>query len=137
MTTTRRKTLKTLAQGAVLAAAGPLPVLAQSSWPTKPVRMIVPFAIGGATGLVGRLVADGLAQKWGQQVNIEARTGAGGNIGAAQVARAAGDGHTLLVTAAALAIAPAVPRGSGSTTYPISSPREAPSPKYSSISRGR
>lgn len=106
MTTTRRKTLKTLAQGALLAAAAPIPALAQSSWPTKPVRMIVPFAIGGATGLVGRLVADGLAQKWGQQVIVEARTGAGGNIGGEVVARAAPDGYTLLMASGSITINP-------------------------------
>ena len=106
MTMSRRKTLTTLAQGALLAAAGPLPAFAQSNWPTRPVRMIVPFAIGGATGLVGRLVADALAQKWGQPVIVEARTGAGGNIGGEVVAKAAPDGYTLLMAWGSITINP-------------------------------
>jgi tripartite-type tricarboxylate transporter receptor subunit TctC len=106
MTLTRRKTLKTLAQGAILAAAGPLPAFAQAPWPTRPVRMIIPFAIGGATGLVGRLVADALAQKWGQPVVVEARTGAGGNIGGELVAKAAPDGYTLLMASGSITINP-------------------------------
>jgi tripartite-type tricarboxylate transporter receptor subunit TctC len=110
MTTTRRKTLEMLARGAALAAAGPLalPSRAQPAWPTKPVRMIVPFAVGGTTGLVGRLVADRLSQVWGHQVIVEARTGAGGNIGGDAVAKAAPDGYTLLMASGSITINPAL-----------------------------
>ena len=78
------------------------------SYPTRPVRVVVPYPPGGGTDVVARRVADHMRTTLGQPVIVENVPGAGGNIGAAQVARAAGDGHTLLVTAAALAIAPAV-----------------------------
>jgi tripartite-type tricarboxylate transporter receptor subunit TctC len=110
MTVTRRKTLKLLAQGSVLAATTPLalPALAQTGWPTRPVRMIVPFAVGGATGLVGRLVADGLSRMWGQQVIVEARTGAGGNVGGDVVVRSPPDGYTLLIASGSITINPSL-----------------------------
>ncbi|WP_159993053.1 tripartite tricarboxylate transporter substrate binding protein [Roseomonas sp. 18066] len=77
---------------AVLAA----PALhAQPAWPTKPVRVIVPFAPGGPTDLIGRLVAERLGQEIGGTAVVENRPGANGNIGAAAAA-ADGDGHTVL-----------------------------------------
>jgi tripartite-type tricarboxylate transporter receptor subunit TctC len=82
--------------------------LQAQSYPTKPVRLVVPYPPGGGTDVVARKVADHMRTTLGQSVIVENVPGAGGNIGAAQVARAAGDGYTLLVTAAALAIAPAV-----------------------------
>jgi tripartite-type tricarboxylate transporter receptor subunit TctC len=69
----------------------------QPAWPARPVRIIVPFAAGGTADVLARLVGERLAAKWQQQVVIDNRPGAGGNIGAEQVARAAGDGHTLLL----------------------------------------
>jgi tripartite-type tricarboxylate transporter receptor subunit TctC len=76
--------------GALLVAG----VQAQS-WPTKPVRFIVPFPPGGATDISARLVGEKLSQIWGQTVVIENRGGAGGGLGAAEAARAAPDGYTL------------------------------------------
>src|SRR6185295_1317184 len=65
------------------------------SYPAKPVRYIVAFAVGDGPDIVARLVGDRLAKVWGQQVLVENRTGAGGTIGAAYVARAPADGYTV------------------------------------------
>ena len=72
------------------------PALAQGEWPSQPIRIILPYAAGGPTDLIARLVADALLPRLSQRVLVENRTGAGGNIGAAAVARAAPDGHTFL-----------------------------------------
>jgi tripartite-type tricarboxylate transporter receptor subunit TctC len=70
---------------------------AQDTWPTRPVRVIVPFSLGGATDLVARILGPALAETLGQPFVIENRPGASGNIGVEIVAKAAPDGHTLLV----------------------------------------
>lgn len=69
---------------------------ASQSFPTKPVRYIVPFGAGSSPDIVGRLLADQLTRLWGQQVIVDNRVGAAGTIGAAFVAKAPPDGHTLL-----------------------------------------
>src|SRR5690606_4096684 len=66
-------------------------------WPTQPIRLIVPFGPGGGSDLVGRVLAKHLGEKLGETVVVENRPGAGGSIGAAQVARSAADGYTLLL----------------------------------------
>ena len=70
---------------------------AQTQYPTRPVRMVVGFAAGGATDLFARIVAQRLTERWGQQVVVDNRTGAGGSLGTAIVAKAQPDGYTLAV----------------------------------------
>ncbi|HEX5092241.1 MAG TPA: tripartite tricarboxylate transporter substrate binding protein [Burkholderiales bacterium] len=82
------RVLAALAAGAVLC----VPAFAQS-WPTKPVRFIVPFPPGGATDISARLLSQKLNEMWGQSVVIENRGGAGGGVGAAEAAKMAPDGH--------------------------------------------
>ena len=72
------------------------PVAAQT-YPTKPIRMIVPFAPGGGTDILARIIGQQLADAWGQPVNVENRAGASGNLGTELVARSAPDGHTLVM----------------------------------------
>lgn len=74
-----------------------LPVAAQSEFPDKTISLVVPFAAGGSTDLVGRIVADAMAQQLGQQVVVVNQAGAGGVLGATSVADAAPDGYTILM----------------------------------------
>lgn len=70
---------------------------AQSTYPNKQIRLVVPFAAAGTTDLLGRIVAQHLSDVWGQQVVVDNKTGAGGNVGAEVVAKAPADGYTLLL----------------------------------------
>ena len=86
----------------------PLPVLAQSAWPSKPVRIVVPFAPAGTTDILARALAPELSRAFGQPFVIENKPGAGGNVGADLVAKS-NDGHTLLMgTVGTHAINPAL-----------------------------
>ncbi len=89
----------------VLALAGP--ALAQS-YPTKPVRIIVPFAAGGPTDVIARIVAAKLTESLKQQVYVENLPGAGGNTGTATAAKAPADGHTLLVVSTGFMVNPSL-----------------------------
>jgi len=75
------------------------------SYPAKSVRVIVPFSAGGATDIVARVIGQKLGEAWGQQVVIDNRAGAGGNIGGELVAKAAADGYTLFMTSGSIVTA--------------------------------
>src|ERR1700704_3985096 len=85
----------------VTLAMAALPHLAnaQGTFPSHPVKFIVPFPAGGINDVLARIAADKLQAKWGQPIIIEQKTGAGGNIGADAAAKAEPDGHTLFVSA--------------------------------------
>ncbi len=91
-----RRTILQFAAGAVASQLGPLVARAQS-YPTRPVRWVVPFPPGGATDVVARLVSQWLSERFGQPVVIENRGGAGGNIGVQAVVNAPPDGYTMLL----------------------------------------
>ena len=95
-----RRALLAGAAAATAALAAPGVVRAQpgGTWPNQPVRMILPYAPGGPTDVIARLVCDTLSQRLPQRVVVENRTGAGGNIGASAVAKARPDGATFLFT---------------------------------------
>jgi tripartite-type tricarboxylate transporter receptor subunit TctC len=78
------------------------------SYPTRSVRLIVPFAAGGPTDVIARIVAQKLSETWGQQVYTENIPGAGGNIGVAMVARSPADGYTVLVVSTGFIVNPSM-----------------------------
>ncbi|WP_431284739.1 tripartite tricarboxylate transporter substrate-binding protein [Humitalea sp. 24SJ18S-53] len=104
--------MTTIARRSILAATLAAPALAQAqdNWPNRPVRIIIPAAPGGSNDAVGRPLAERMQQILGQPVVIDNRAGAGGVIGANEVARARPDGHTLMIHSSSFATASAVQR---------------------------
>jgi len=88
----------------IFAACVPALLHAQA-YPAKPVRLIIPFPPGGATDIVGRLLAQKLTEIWGQQVVVDNRAGAGGNIGGEAAAKAPADGYTLILVSGSMVTA--------------------------------
>ena len=102
--TLQRRKLVFFAAGALLVGAATLasaPAKAQDTWPSRPIRLIVPFAAGGPSDATGRFLADGLQRELKQSVIVDNKPGAGASIGAGAVAKAAPDGYTLLLGHAA------------------------------------
>ena len=98
----QRATFATLIAAGIAVAA--TPGIAAQNFPTKPVRLIVPFTAGSATDLLARRVAPKMSDNWGQQVVVDNRGGGGGTLGAGIVAKATPDGYTLLVHSIAFAM---------------------------------
>jgi tripartite-type tricarboxylate transporter receptor subunit TctC len=96
---------------AALAVQG-VAVRAQEAWPSRPARILVPFAPGGTTDIPARIIADHLARRLGRPFVVENRSGAGGALGIRAVAQAS-DGHTLLHSTSAVAVLPALQRDPG------------------------
>jgi tripartite-type tricarboxylate transporter receptor subunit TctC len=119
---------------AVPAALGALPLhaLAQGgAWPTRPIRLVIAYPPGGSTDIAGRLLADALGKRLGQQVVVDNRAGAGGTLGALSVVRAEPDGYTLLMAASPeVSIAPitmkAIPYDPVKDLQPISMVGQVP-----------
>ena len=101
-----KRTLMRATAGALLLLTAPLSMA--QAWPARPIRLVVPFPPGGLIDNMARLVGSRLSQELGQPVVIDNKPGAGGNVGAAEAARAPADGYTLLMASPALTISPAV-----------------------------
>ncbi len=89
-----------------LAALAPLAAAAQSGYPNKPIRVIVPFAAGSTTDIIARAITDKMSQSMGQQLVVENRGGASGTIGQAAVAQAQPDGYTIMIHSSSHTVSP-------------------------------
>jgi tripartite-type tricarboxylate transporter receptor subunit TctC len=100
----RIRSLLLTAAGVLLALTAPL--AAQSDYPNRPIRLIIPFPPGGSNDVVGRMVATHLGEKLGKQIVVDNRAGAGGTVGTEIVSKAPADGYTLGVVSIAHAVNP-------------------------------
>src|SRR5262249_49552304 len=116
------------------ASAAALSVASRLAWaetyPTRPVRMIVPFAPGGPTDIVARLLTEKLGERLGRQFYVENIAGAGGNLGMRAAARAAPDGYTLVLVSSSYMVNPSlypkVPYDQSKDFVPVTLPAYAP-----------
>ena len=92
---------KALLAGLLIASCG---LLQAQSYPDKPVRFVVPFAPGGPTDIIARLLSQKLSEVWRQTVVVENRPGAGGNVGTAQVVKSVPDGYTVLINTSSMTV---------------------------------
>ena len=98
-----------LTASATVAVSAPFLARAQQGWPSRPVRVLVPYPPGSGTDIIGRVLAERLQTAWGQPVVVENRPGGGGTIGTEAGARAAPDGQTFLISdVGPLAMAPSL-----------------------------
>ena len=100
----RRLCLALLSGAAGMAALAPMGFAQAQSYPSKPITLVVPFPPGGPTDQVARVLAQKLTEQMGQSVVVDNKPGANGNIGGAQVAKAAGDGYTLLYNTSSITL---------------------------------
>ena len=118
---------------ALTSAVAPTSALAQAPlWPSKPLRLVIPFPAGGATDIIGRTIAQKLSAALGQQVVVDNKPGAGGTIGADLVAKAAPDGYTLLMSTSSThsigpALNPKIPYDAVKDFAPVGHVANAPS----------
>ncbi len=108
MRATTKKVLAVAITATSMATAMVLPTAAWAAYPDKPITMVIPYATGGSTDVIGRLIAEAMTRDLGQQVVVENAGGAGGTIGTAKVARAPADGYTILLHNMGIATAPAL-----------------------------
>ena len=108
MPVNRRALLAAAASALALATA---PVLAQDAYPSKPIRIIVPFSAGGIVDAIARTISEKMSARYGQPVVVDNKTGAGGAIGTDLVAKSAADGYTLLLASPSHAVAPSLQKG--------------------------
>jgi tripartite-type tricarboxylate transporter receptor subunit TctC len=106
--TTVGRRLAVLSAGLIVAGLSAAPSRAADSYPDHKVRMIVPFAAGGPTDVIGRMVAERLSDAWGQQIYVENMPGAGGNLGVETAGRATPDGYTIVVVSTGFIINPSM-----------------------------
>ena len=102
------KFITSVLAAAALTAVAIAPAAAQSTYPDKPIRIVVPYSAGGVVDTIARVIGDKLGTRLGQPVIVENKSGAGGAIGIDFVARAAPDGYTLLLASPALAVLPSL-----------------------------
>src|SRR5688572_13566615 len=122
-----KRAIRILAGLGLLATFG---LHAAEQYPSRPLRIIVPFAPGAATDIIARLYAQKLSEAWGQQVVVDNRSGAGGNIGMGIAANAPGDGYTILYVSSSYMVNPGlydkIPYDPYKTFIPVSNLSHAP-----------
>lgn len=108
MKSDRRHSLKRLAAGALAGTWGLPGAWAQQAWPSRPIRIVVPYAAGGSVDIMARTMGEQMSKQWGQPIVVDNKPGAGGMLGADAVSKAESSGHTLLLTLSALVQSPAL-----------------------------